>query len=146
MQYRFNNELRHLPKNFIVAGGGTVRDTIESVHAKRLVIDSVTAFTLLHESQSAQRRIALSLFRSIKNWGCTALVISEQEPDPERHYSDVMEFEVDGVILLYNIRKGDLRERSLEIYKMRGVQHAAKIFPMKISNRGVQVFPEETVF
>jgi KaiC/GvpD/RAD55 family RecA-like ATPase len=128
------------------AGGGSVRDTIESIGAKRLVLDSVTAFTLLHETQLAQRKAALALFENIKKWGCTALVVSEQEPDPERHYSDIMEFEVDGVILLYNIRKGDIRERSLEVYKMRGVHHAAKIFPMKISDRGIRIFPAETVF
>jgi len=133
-------------QNVLEAGGGTVRDTIESMGARRLVLDSLTAFTLLHESEMDQRREAFELFEAIRKWQCTSLVISEQEPDPERHHSDIMEFQVDGVILLYNIRKGDIRERSLEIFKMRGVDHARKIFPMKITSKGMQIYPEETVF
>jgi len=57
-----------------------------------------------------------------------------------------MEFEVDGVILLYNVRKGDVRERSLEIFKMRATKHSAKIFPLKIEDSGVLIYPEENVF
>ena len=128
------------------AGGGTVRDVIESIDAKRLVIDSLTAFTLLFETEFKKRKAVLALFDAIQKWGCTALMTSEQEPDPDKHKSTIMEFETDGVILLYNIRKGDIRERSLEIFKMRATKHAQKIFPMKISNKGIVIYPEEEVF
>ncbi len=130
----------------IESGGGAVRDVIESVKAKRVVIDSLTAFTMLQNTELAKRRAVLQLMDAIKNWGCTAMVTSEQEPDPDRHQSTIIEFEVDGVILLYNIRKGDIRERSLEIFKMRGTKHAAKIFPMKIDDSGIVIYPDETVF
>ncbi len=130
----------------IEAGGGIVRDAIESINAKRLVIDSLTAFTLLHENELEKRKAVLSLFDAIHKWNVTALLTSEQEPDPEKHVSTIMEFETDGVILLYNVRKGDIRERSLEIFKMRGVHHAAKIFPMKIDDNGITIYPEEAVF
>lgn len=128
------------------AGGGIIRDVIESMNARRLIIDSLTAFTLLHETELAKRKAVLRLFDAVHSWGVTTLMTSEQEPDPERHVSTIMEFETDGVILLYNIRKGDIRERSLEIFKMRGVHHAAKIFPMKVDDNGITIFPEETVF
>ncbi|MBI2548298.1 hypothetical protein HYW21_03025 [Candidatus Woesearchaeota archaeon] len=128
------------------SGGGTVRDAIESIGAKRLVLDSLTAFTLLHETELAKRKAVLKLAETLASWGITALLIAEQEPDPERHLSTIAEFQTDGVILLYNIRKGDIRERSLEIFKMRGVKHAAKIFPMRIDERGITIYPEETIF
>lgn len=128
------------------AGGGTVRDAIESINATRVVIDSLTAFTLLHENELKKRKGCLHLFDAIHKWGVTSLMTSEQEPDPDKHESIVLEFESDGVVLLYNVRKGDIRKRSLEIFKMRGTHHAAKIFPMKISEDGVVIFPEETVF
>lgn len=128
------------------AGGGIVRDAIESIGARRIVLDSLTAFTLLHENELAKRKAVLKLFDAIYKWRCTALLTLEQEPDPEKHTSAIMEFESDGVILLYNVRKGDVRERSLEVFKMRGVHHAAKIFPMKIDNQGIRIFPEEEVF
>ena len=128
------------------SGGGIIRDVIESINAKRVIIDSLTAFALLHKDELARRKAVLQLFEMLNNWKCTVLVTSEQEPDPEKHESTILEFEVDGVILLYNIRKGDIRERSLEIFKMRATRHAAKIFPMTIDDNGMTIFPEETVF
>ena len=74
------------------------------------------------------------------------MLLSEQEGNPERHSPTIEEFEVDGVILIYNIRKGDVRERALEIFKIRGSKHSAKIFPMTITNQGVVIYPEETLF
>ena len=127
-------------------GGGVIRDTIDEVSAKRLVIDSVTAFTLLYEKDLEKRKALLQLFETINKWGITALLISEQEEDPDKHQATTIEFEVDGVVLLYNIRKGDIRERSLEVFKMRATQHAGRIFPMKIDNNGITIYPEETVF
>lgn len=127
-------------------GGGTVIDAIKSINAQRLVLDSLTSFTLLYEKELERRKSVLRLVDTIQKWKVTALVTSEQEPDPDKHHSTIVEFEVDGTILLYNIRKGDIRERSLEIFKMRGTQHSAKIFPMKINESGVVVFPEDTVF
>ena len=132
--------------NVLEAGGGVIRDTIESINAKRLVVDSLTAFTLLYEKDLEKRRALLQLFEAINKWGITALLVSEQEEDPDKHLTSTIEFEVDGVILLYNARKGDIRERSLEIFKMRATQHAGRIFPMKIDNTGITIYPEETVF
>lgn len=131
---------------FLESGGGIVRDTIESIDAKRIVLDSLTAFTLLFKTDLGTRKAVLQLFESMAKWGVTTLLTSEQEPDPEKHSSTIMEFEVDGVILLYNLRKGDVRERSIEIFKMRSTQHSAKIFPMKIEESGITIFPEETIF
>ena len=130
----------------IQVGGGPVRDVLESMGAKRLIIDSLTAFTLLHENELAQRRACLKLFEAIHTWGVTAVVTAEQEPDPVQHRSTVMEFAVDGVILLYNIRKEDRRERSLEIFKGRGIAHSAKIYPFAIGEKGIVVYPEKSIF
>lgn len=128
------------------AGGGTVREVIDNIGAKRLAVDSLTAFTLLHENELAKRKSLLSLFENLRKWGVTALLVSEQEPDAVKHIGTPMEFEVDGVILLYNIRKGDIRERSLEVFKMRGTKHSPKIYSMKIDDNGIVIFPEKAAF
>ena len=133
-------------QKLIESGGGIVRDLIEQTKAKRIVVDSLTAFTLLHETELAKRKSVLHLFDMIYKLNVTAVLTGEHEPDPEKHKSNIVEFEVDSVILLYNLRKGDVRERSLEVFKMRGSRHSNKIFPMKIEDNGVSIFPEETVF
>lgn len=127
-------------------GGGVIRDLIEAHNIKRIILDSLTAFTLLFPTDLEKRKAVLKLMEATSKWGVTTLMTLEHEANPDRHSSNVAEFEVDGVILLYNLRKGDLRERSLEVFKMRGTKHATKIFPMKIDEYGIKIFPEENVF
>lgn len=126
------------------AGGGSVRDLIDFIGAKRIVIDSITAFMLLYDGEIAQRRSCLRLFRSLSKWGCTTMAIAEEQGNMGQHHASVLEYEAAGVILLYNERKGDLRQRSLEIFKMRGTKHAGRIFPMRINDHGIEVYPRET--
>ncbi|MFH1210851.1 MAG: ATPase domain-containing protein, partial [archaeon] len=114
-------------KKLLTEGGGEVDIAIEKIKAKRIAIDSLTAFALLFKDDLARMESFLDLFKMIQRWGCVALLVSEDEQDIENHHPSAVEFEVDGVILLYNIRKGDMRERALEILKMRGVQHSNKI-------------------
>ncbi|RLJ03770.1 MAG: hypothetical protein DRP18_05690 [Candidatus Aenigmatarchaeota archaeon] len=59
----------------------------------------------------------------------------------------VEEFLADGVIVLYNIRRGDVRENALEVLKMRGAKHKKKIVAMQIvDGTGIVVYPEQQVF
>ena len=94
----------------IEEGSGLIEAALQKTNAKRIVIDSLTAFTLLQKDELAKRQASLALFRQIQKWGCTALLTAEHEPDIDRHQSTIMEFEVDGVLLLYNLRRGDIRE------------------------------------
>src|SRR3989344_8656194 len=83
-------------------GGGPLVDTIQSINAKRIVFDSINAFMQLHPDPLAQRKASTKLFEAIRNWGVTALMTAEQEPDPLNHLSSILEYTVDSVILLYN--------------------------------------------
>jgi len=135
----------HVEK-LIEEGGGVIENTVSRLNAKRIVIDSLTAFTLLFRTDLEKKKACLAFFKMLQKWGCTTLLIAEYEPDYEKHRSTLMEFEVDGVILLYNLRKGDYRERSLEILKLRGTHHSSSIFLMKITDQGMVIFPEDAVF
>ena len=59
----------------------------------------------------------------------------------------VEEFLADGVIVLYNVRKGDIRESAIEVLKMRGVKHIKKVVAMQIvTGTGIEVYPDQEVF
>ena len=131
---------------FLDVGGGMVRDIIEKIGAKRVVFDSITAFLLLYGDELARRKNMFKLYSAMNNWGCTTLMISEYDSEQLLRKSTVLEFQADGVLLLYNQRKWDVRERSMEIFKMRATQHSQKIFPMKIDDSGITIFPEANVF
>jgi len=124
------------------AGGGLLRDTMDKVKAKRIVIDSLTSYLLLHNDKSTQRESLLLMFQSVKKWECTTLVAGEIFENPEEHPINVLDFEVDGVIRLYNRKEQDVRKRALEVFKMRGTKHAAKTFSFEITDSGIVVYPE----
>lgn len=127
-------------------GGGMIDAIVNEIGAKRIVIDSITAFTLLHKDELTTREALLSLFAVISNWECTTLMTAEQESDPEKHSPDIVEFEVDGVIGLYNLRKKNIRQRVAEVLKMRGTKFSSKIFPVKITDNGFVFYPNESVY
>lgn len=133
-------------ERFLQEGGGIIESTISKINAKRIVLDSLTAFLLLYKGELERKKACLTLFKMLQKWGCTSLLIAEHEPDPEKHVSSLLEFETDSVILLYNVKKGDFREREMEILKMRGTHHSSSIFPMKITNKGISIFPEDAIF
>jgi circadian clock protein KaiC len=140
--------LRYNPEQVekvLSGGGGLVRDVVEKLGAARLVIDSMTAFTILHDDELARREATLNLFRTIKKWECTTLVIGQpefSEYDIDKHPFNVLEFECDGVIRLYNIREHNLRTRTIEVFKMRGTKHASKTFTMEITDKGIVIYPD----
>lgn len=123
-----------------------IENAIKEVEAKRIVIDSLSAYTALFDSEAEKRKMLVALFDMIDAWDCTAVVVAEEDQNPDKHNSTVMGFMADAIILLYNERepKG-LRFRALEVFKMRGTKHESKICSMKISDHGIIVYPDTVV-
>jgi KaiC/GvpD/RAD55 family RecA-like ATPase len=57
----------------------------------------------------------------------------------------IEEFLADGIIVLYNIQRGDRRENAIEILKMRYSNHQKKIFAMEIASEGIIIYPERQI-
>lgn len=133
-------------KKMLDEGGGLIESLINKIKAKRIVIDSITAFGLLFKDELSRRQAILSLIDLMRKWNATALLTAEFEPNVEKPSSVSIEFEVDSIILLYYPREGDTRKRALEILKMRGTEHSKKIFPLRIGKNGVTIYPKERIF
>jgi len=123
-----------------------IENAIKEVEAKRIIIDSLSAYDALFETESEKRKMLVALFEMIDEWDCTAVVVAEEDQDPNKHNSTVMGFMADAIILLYNEReqKG-LRFRAIEVFKMRGTRHESKICSMKITDKGMIVYPDTVV-
>jgi circadian clock protein KaiC len=123
-----------------------IENSIREVEAKRIVIDSLSAYTSLFENESEKRKMLVALFDMIKEWDCTTVVVAEEDQRPDEHHSSVMGFMADAIVLLYNERepKG-LRFRAIEVFKMRGTKHESKICSMKITEHGIEVYPDTVV-
>ena len=113
-----------------------------------IVVDSLTAIASAFTAKDESYRIYIEqLFRFFENINATALLITETEQVPKIFSTTgVEEFLADGVIIIYNIKHGNIRERAIEILKLRGASHQNKIVAMSIGEKGVTVYPEQEVF
>lgn len=113
-----------------------------------IVIDSVTAVASAFTGKEDSYRIYIEqLFRFFEKIGSTVFLVTETKEIPEIFSSTgTEEFLADGVIVLYNIQHGNVRESAIEVLKMRGEKHQKKIVAMQITSKGVVVYPEQEVF
>ncbi len=120
----------------------TIRSLIEENHAKRLVIDSITAIARSLKDETVIRDFITDLADTLETLYCTSILISEIPPRVVTYsVFGVEEFVSDGIILLGEFeRKGDLI-RTLQIIKMRGVDHPRSKQVMTIAKDGVHLMP-----
>ena len=113
-----------------------------------VVIDSLTAIaSAFMGKEGSYRFYAERLFRFFENMGSTNYFITETGQTPETFsQTGVEEFLADGVIVLYNIKRENMRERAIEVLKMRGTKHQERIVAMKISEKGMVVYPKQEIF
>ena len=126
---------------------GLIGEAKRSIDAKRCVIDSLTALTVQYDSPFEVRYNVLRLVKALTETGLTTLLLSElseERIDAQRFGFEA--FIAQGVIVLHMIRIGDSISRALEVRKMRGVKHLQRLCPMRITDKGIEVFPEEKVF
>ncbi len=126
-------------------GGGTIRDTMEAIGAKRMIIDSITAYALLFESEYRSDESVLNLFEMLRKWNCTTIVTSEKSVYPSEVDSERLGFLTDGIINFYYLRNGITRLRALEVVKMRDTDHSTKICLFDIGNKGIVVKPDAKI-
>jgi circadian clock protein KaiC len=113
----------------------------------KIVVDSLTSIASAFAGSDTYRSYVEQLFRFFEEMETTSFLITETEQIPKIFSpTGVEEFLADGVVVLYNIRKGDIRESAIEVLKMRGAKHKKKIVAMQITDRGIEVYPEQEVF
>lgn len=122
-----------------------VRKKVESFGAKRVVIDSTSIFGMVFGEQELRKNL-YQLIKTLKKTDTVVLMTAEiLQGSQGLSRFGVEEFVVDGIIALYNLRKENVRERSIEILKMRGSKFQEKIVAMQITEEGVVVYPQQQV-
>jgi circadian clock protein KaiC len=130
-------------KEFLDKGALGIEQEIRQMEAKRLVVDSISAFALTYDSESKQRIAVQRLFERMKSWGLTALIVSESSHD---YRTFGLPYLVDGWVRLYYKKAGNERVRTVEVLKMRGTRHKTTETVFRIENEGVNLYPNERVF
>ena len=132
-------------KRAIAEGGGTMDALVSQMNTKRIVIDSITSFLMLFRSGLAKKESSLALFDLINKWGCTAVLTSEAVQMSPDDLAAQIDFEVDSVVILHHFKKKGVRERALEVLKMRGTKIPEKTMKMTLDKKGISVDPTKVV-
>lgn len=113
-----------------------------------IFIDSLTALSAAFKEEEDSYRIFIEqLFKYFEKLNVTSFFVSETEQIPTRFSkTGVEEFLADGVVVLYHLKIGNIRERAIEILKLRGAKHQEKIVAMQIQKEGIKVYPEQEVY
>ncbi|HLC98884.1 MAG TPA: ATPase domain-containing protein [Candidatus Nanoarchaeia archaeon] len=121
---------------------------IRKRNIKRIVLDSLTLFEYVYyESEIDFRKGVLEFLRHAKKMGATIFATSESLSlnIDEMKYS-AQEFLFEGLIHLSMIRKGSNFERTLNVSKMKGQSHLLDIFPISLTDKGMQVHTDQLPF
>lgn len=122
-------------------------EIIKSSGIKRLVIDSITLFSMMFDDVSERRIRLVGLIKAIKKAGITALFTAEVNSDNTLHSKDgIVEYSSDGVLLLQQNEMDRNIRLMIRVIKMRRIQHDRLYRPYEITDKGLVAFPNEIVF
>ncbi len=146
-----------------------IQNAIQTVNARRVVIDSLDAMSL-ELTQVDLRSLIQRLTMILKSFGCTTLLVSGQAETGNQGRKSVEEYVVDGMIRLHhnleesvsgettleqNALQGNsleedsfsmkVRSRKIEIPKMRGTSHSQYQHPFIINENGMEIKSEPEV-
>src|SRR3989344_3365606 len=113
-----------------------------------IAVDSITSIAAAFGKKEEGYRIFIEqLFRYFETVKVTSFFISETEQVPTIYSSSgIEEFLADGVIVLYALKQGNIRENAIEVLKLRGAKHQKKIVAMQITDKGIEIYPEQEIF
>lgn len=118
-----------------------ILNELRKMDAKRLVIDSLTAFLSACQEKFEYRMLMHLFYKILKKLGCTSIMTCSVPTDLNTLGLGIEEFIADSVISLESIsRNGQLKTRFL-IRKMRGTDHSKKYHEVVINRKGLKIVP-----
>ncbi len=116
-----------------------ILSAVREMNAKRLVIDSLTAFLSACQEKFEYRTLMHLFYKILKKLGCTTVMTCSVPTGLETLGLGIEEFIADSVITLEStVRDGELKTRFL-IRKMRGTSHSKKYHEVIIGGKGLEI-------
>ncbi|MCW1886195.1 circadian clock protein KaiC [Luteolibacter flavescens] len=113
---------------------------IESVNAKRVVLDTIETLFAGFSNQTVLRAELRRLFDWLKDRGMTTVITGERG-DGQLTRQGLEEYVSDCVVLLDHRVVGQISTRRMRVVKYRGSAHSANEFPFLIDSEGMSVLP-----
>ena len=119
-----------------------ILEKAKELNAKRLVIDSITAFSFWIEDPAKLRYMIYVLIEELRKLDVTTILTTETSGGKDEiSRFGVEEFLADGVVQMYF----NPPHRSMFVRKMRGTNNDKSIHPFEINDNGIQVDSREEI-
>lgn len=123
-----------------------INSGVQAVKAQRLVVDSLSSLILQYANLDERALAINDLIEAISETGCTSLIVSDLKADVLAREFALEEYLSSGVIILRAVVSQNIIVRGVQIQKLKGALHDLQIRPYKITDKGIEVFPKESVF
>ena len=124
-----------------------IRSNAKAIDARRIVVDPISLLIFQYLNEAERRKALLDLVEALAETGATCLLSSELRRVGTRGRSlQVEEYLVHGVILMQTItREGKPGDRIIQVEKMRETMIDREPRPYKITEKGIEVYPRQSV-
>lgn len=122
---------------------------MKSLNIKRLVIDPITLYEMVYDTESERRDHLFNFAQVIKQMDITVVMTSEiSKENPYCSKYGLIEYITDGVIIMRQVRREDLIAVTtfIEVLKMRHIDHSKEIKPYSITKNGIVVHSGSGVY
>jgi len=116
-----------------------IKKWMEKYNGKRLVLDSLIAYTIDDPTETHSALLNSELFRGLDGLGMTTIFVSET-PSVSVCYSrdGVTEVMADGIVLFGHKLEGELGYKTLEVIKMRASKITDEVRRFEIEKKGIK--------
>lgn len=119
---------------------------IQSVNAKRIVVDTLAALFYRFVDPLERRTAVVDLIESLSDLGATTIITTELGHLGLERSALEEEYLVHGVIMMQTLFSGGTTTRAIQVEKMRGVKANPNLVPYTIDKNGIEVFPNMALF
>jgi circadian clock protein KaiC len=120
----------------------TILTAIDEVKAKRLVIDSLTAFLSGTSGKFDYSFLMHLIYKSLKRERITTIMTVSQFNMPNEYSQGLEQFVADGVFEIENYLANDMELKTrFMVRKLRGAEHSRKYHTVVFSSKGIEILP-----
>ncbi len=120
----------------------TILAAVDDIKAKRLVVDSLTAFLSGAGEKFDYSFLMHLIYKTLKREGVTTMMTVSRSQGQNDFSSSLEEFVADGVFLIENFLTDSMELRTrFMVRKMRGTEHSRKYHSVIFGPKGLEILP-----
>ncbi len=124
---------------------GKIKQEVENLGAKRLVIDPITSLVIHQRFPTDKRLEIIELIKALRNLRCTVIITSEATSYIPGKDFFVEEYLADGAVILSKRLRDFNVIKTVLVEKMRGLKHDDQPHRYEISDKGIVIYHTEPV-